>query len=396
MPPPPSLLSLSVVSGRVVRHHGVAVVFVEFEADALPSPGALLRDPDTLALVEVIGPDNPTEVRAVTRRGPQPGVGVCLDLAPDPPDDSLTDLDHVEPGHHALLAPQPTPNPVAPPTLRHLATGHPGLDVLAPCAQGLATAWRGDDLAALRRLARQLAPTLLDQLGPDARGLWVSAAPLPAPLPDRWTALTPTASNQPGTAAIALRSANRWAASIPGPCLVVWDDPEAALEAWMATDATLVGPAAGTLAMRHASDLLANLLTASSAPRALLGLLPGPETGRHLPGTIDLGVERLFTVIAEFSGDRLQLREVVGVEALPETCVSRRHLQTVRALQDVLGVALEVGDHARIFGEIELTEAQREILAVAAGLEAYLSAAPEEAVGLAEALERCRALIQGE
>lgn len=374
---------LAVVPGRVTALTSTAA-FVEFPSP-LPAAGTTLWH--ERGVLEVLGPHNPTEVRAVVRAGHSPALHAQTTARQDPPTHPTLPL----PLPLSLeRAPSPLPTPGA-----VLPTGHPGLDLWAPLRAGAGLALNSEDLESLQVVGWSVAQRVAALEGWEA--LIIGASPRPA-----WSASLPAARHlhaapdaHLGAVSLLLRAAQAEveAARAAGRrLLVVLDHPAALVSAWRQVDAPRASSA-------HASarwDRFLVQLLGGSERVTILALLWEDPTSPPLPGAGgELSGEELGSVARVEPGGALELGRTRTLW-LESEVVGERRREVGDAARAALTASGAVGDHARIFGVEELEEAAAASLSRSEGLSRLLLSAPARRWGLEEGLSAAEALVSGE
>lgn len=292
---------LTIKAGRVVDTAG-SLVTVEFPPGTLPSPGSPLFKHD--ALLEVLSHENPSEVLCALRKGAPPPKGTLLETAGTLPDP-------VTP----FAAPRPE---------EQFATGHLGLDVLAPLF------WRGS-LGIYGEGATRFVEDLLD--GTDA------------------LVITPSPSK--GATAMALRDAIDTLQRRPHQ--LVWlQEPESHLEAWLAVDAR-----------GRPGDTALEVFRWSL--HRLMGLGTIIANVEDRPDAVNVP-QRVWTSVAHVFDGELEL-----LRCRTRAPLQDRRRKNISHIQHLLAAAGPTTDHAAIFGFDELDPERAAEVHTAQTLEAQLS-----------------------
>jgi len=397
-------MELEIVEGRVLAVNGARIT-VEFGADALEGPGCWLG---TAAggMAEVIARLNPTEWVAAVRQGAAPRRGeVCERLGAVGVVVDAEGRGALSVAHGAALGPMQTAAALSAvargperPARAPIAWGHPGLDVLAPILDGESCLWSAAHGLAEPAISAALGVHLAQARGDGARVVWVDGSggwpgvALLASPPDLRLGAGP---NRPG----ALAALPRLAASVVGALLgrgesavCIFVVPEAMVAAFGEVDgAGGDGRVAGVEALQLALGAIGR---AEGPARHVIGLEATTESWALLSSTASAGLEGCFSARAGFEAGRMVMADTWSPQRHGQAIGERRRA-VAEAIGELTPLALGVDDFAAIFGEEEMEDAQRDVMAVLGQLAAWLELTPKAPVPVDESVERAAALVLG-
>ncbi len=392
---------LKIIPGRVVAQSPHTAT-VEYPTDQMPQPGTWIKGSHDTVL-EVSMRACPTEVKAIVRRGKTPKKGDILQATSSPTLPTLDKLwgetifpHHTVPGGLGLPARYATSQdrPASP---KLIATGHPGLDVLSPLAQGHSLVLVSEDQRPPHQVALAATSHILAK-NPDLKLLFVSAEASPAwenlrqDNQTRTVSICAPQSASHGERALIMRAAQAVCQAMVQAgheVLVLLEQPDEMVGSQRAIEDNAV--AASAVVVDEFERWLEGMLSLQSPLVTVLALwaenpirlpVPGAGLGGYLPTA-------RFHARIRLEGDTLVPSSAHSSLALPEALMTLR-TQSLSAM----AAREAMSDHASIFGMDELDPEQEDELLCAQRCHEFLTQMPDTAMSPEEITSQLQTLLE--